>query len=656
MTYASGVTYWEQFLPGLTIVFLAIAVLPWLSRDNSWIRTGVIALCLFVSWRYLLWRIGFTLPPLGLTLDYAAGLIFVVVETLAMIGGTLSLLFLTRTINRTPEVERNLPWVRNLPRPPLVDVLICTYNEDESILERTVIGALALDYPNFRLWVCDDGRRAWLEKLCEQHGCGYITRPDNAHAKAGNINNALAHLASLPEKPDFISILDADFVPKSTFLKRTMSLMRDENVGIVQTPQHFFNPDPIQTNLSMTRVWPDEQRYFFGVVMPAKDAWGCAFCCGTSSLIRFDPLMKIGGFPTDSVTEDYLLTLRLKETGFRTVFLDEILSLGLAPEGLKEYITQRSRWALGFMQIVRGASGPFRIGNGLSFIDRVGLVETFLHWSMTFTFRALTLIVPAIYLLFDIQAVYANVGDAISYFAPAFAAQIAVATWISRGRLIPIMSDLSQLLCADAIIKSCSIGLFKKQGHKFKVTAKGRSRAVKSIQWPLLRSFFPYLFLTVAGILWSFVLDDTRPLADASGMALLWSWYNIALLLLACFVAVEAADRRGSERFNVNRTGLLATPSGTQWYQIADISVSGMRFKGAAPAALGTPVHVRYDNLDVAATVARIGKDNFAVHFAESPANRKALIQHVYAGPYHAEVHDVRPSRVATALLARVFR
>jgi len=56
-----------------------------------------------------------------------------------------------------------------------------------------------------------------------------------------------------------------------------------------------------------------------------------------------------------------------------------------------------------------------------------------------------------------------------------------------------------------------------------------------------------------------------------------------------------------------------------------------MRFKGAAPAA-------------------------FAVHFAKSPANRKALIQHVYAGPYHAEVHDVRPSKVATALLARVFR
>jgi len=655
MTYASGVTYWEEILPGLTVIFLAIGVLPWLSRDSSWARTAVVGLCLFVTWRYLLWRIGYTLPPIGFTLDFAAGIIFVVVETLAVVGGTLSLVFLTRTVNRSGEVERNLPWVRSLPRAPLVDVLICTYNEDEPILERTIIGALALDYPNFRLWVCDDGRRAWLKDLCELHGCGYITRPDNAHAKAGNINNALRYLSTLPENPDFISILDADFVPKSAFLTRTMALMRDTDVGVVQTPQHFFNPDPIQTNLSMEGVWPDEQRYFFGVVMTSKDAWGCAFCCGTSSLIRFAPLMKIGGVPTDSVTEDYLLTLRLKEKGFRTVYLNEILSLGLAPEGLKEYITQRSRWALGFMQIVRGPSGPFRFGNGLTFTDRLGLIETFLHWSMTFMFRSLTLIVPAIYLLFDIQAVYANVGDAISFLAPAFVAQVAVATWISRGRLIPIMSDLSQLLCADAIMKSVAIGLFKKQGHKFKVTAKGRSRASTSIQWPLLRGFLPYLVLTVGGILWAFVIDDTRALADASGMALVWSWYNILLLVLACFVAIEASDRRGDERFTVNRFGVVSTPSGARRFLISDISISGMRLVGAPPAKPGYPIRVQYGNLDVEAMVVRTDKGGFAVRFLESPEMRKKLIQHVYAGPYNAEVHDVRPSKVATALLERVF-
>jgi len=74
---------------------------------------------------------------------------------------------------------------------------------------------------------------------------------------------------------------------------------------VVQTPQHFANPDPMQRNLSLARVWPDEQRYFFDVIMASKDAWGAAFCCGTSSIVRFAPLVQMGGFPTDSVTEDY---------------------------------------------------------------------------------------------------------------------------------------------------------------------------------------------------------------------------------------------------------------------------------------------------------------------------------------------------------------
>jgi len=115
------------------------------------------------------------------------------------------------------------------------------------------------------------------------------------------------------------------------------------------------------------------------------------------------------------------------------------------------------------------------------------------------------------------------------------------------------------------------------------VTAKGRSRTAKTIQWPLFRSFLPYLFLTVAGILWSFVLDDTRPLADASGMALVWSWYNIVLLVLACFVAIEASDRRRDERFEVNRFGVLSTPGGAGRFLISDISISGMRLTGKPP-------------------------------------------------------------------------
>lgn len=155
--------------------------------------------------------------------------------------------------------------------------------------------------------------------------------------------------------------------------------MRDPRVAVVQTPQHFFNEDPVQSNLSLSKVFPDEQRYFFDVVMTSKDAWGAAFCCGTSSLIRFDALIGIGGFPTDSVTEDYLLSLRLRQAGFQTVYLNQQLSLGLVPEGLAEYTTQRGRWCLGFEQICMGASSPLRLGNNLPLIHRIMLLETFIY-------------------------------------------------------------------------------------------------------------------------------------------------------------------------------------------------------------------------------------------------------------------------------------
>lgn len=656
MSVASGISYWEAFQPGLVLGLLAIALLPWLNRDNTIARTVAISVCLLLAWRYMLWRIMYTLPPAGPTLDFGVGLLFITVEMLSMLGATVASVFLIRTRDRAPDVERNLPWLKSLPRQPLVDVLICTYNEEEEILERTIIGALGLDYPNFRLWVCDDGRRAWLRELCAENGCGYITRPDNAHAKAGNINNALRHVARLPEQPEFIAILDADFVPKPQFLIRTLALTRETNVGVVQTPQHFFNPDPIQSNLAMAHVWPDEQRFFFDVVMPSKDAWGGAFCCGTSSLLRFAPLTEIGGFPTDSVTEDYLVTLRLNEIGYRTVYLNEALSLGLAPEGLKEYISQRSRWALGFMQICRGRSGPFSLNTQMPLMARIMLTETFLHWSATHFFRLLAFIVPAAYLLLNIQAVYAGVSDAISYLVPFFIVQAAVMTWMTQGRVLPLMTDLSQLLVATDIAKSVVVGLVKPQGHKFNVTPKGGDRSKRFVQWPMLRIFLVYLALTVGGVLWAFTLDDTRSLGDSSAIALYWSWYNIIILTLACFVCVEASQRRRGERFASAGHATLSIDGQRLQFPVEDISVSGMRVRGSQPAPIGQAVHVAFDGLDVDAKIVRAYEGAFAVQFAPSKEVRARLIRHVYCGKQDRSVRSIRPSTVATAVVNRVFR
>ncbi len=656
MTVTSGLGYWDAFAPTLAFILIAVAILPWLDRYNSYARTVAVAITIFLGWRYMLWRIFDTLPPVGLTLDFALGALFTAVEALAMVGATISLFFLTRTRNRTSEADHNIAWLKSLPRPPLVDVLICTYNEEEAILERTIIGALGIDYPNYRVWVCDDGRRPWLRRLCEEHGCGYITRKDNANAKAGNINNALRYLSTLPVRPDFVSILDADFVAKSQLLTRMLALMREPDVGCVQTPQHFYNPDPIQRNLALTRVWPDEQRFFFDVVMASKDAWGGAFCCGTSSLLRFAPLMQIKKFPTESVTEDYLVTLRLNEIGYRTVYLNEPLSLGLAPEGLKEYVSQRSRWALGFMQICRGPSGPFSLTSHAPLRQRIMLLETFLYWSATHAFRILGILVPAAYLLFDIQAVYAHVPDAVFHLFPYLAASISVMIWMTNGRVLPIMGDLSQLLVATDIAKSVLVGLFKPKGHKFEVTAKGGNRDRRFIQWPMLRIFLGYLALTVAGVIWAFVIDPYPSISDASAIALFWSWYNIIILVLACFVCIEAPQFRHGERFQSEGYATLTLGGRSLQFPVSDISISGMRLRGALPGAYATPVHVSFDGLDAEGELVRAYEDGFAVRFVQSKDVRERLVRHVYGGKYGGKLPEIKPADVVAAMANRVFR
>jgi cellulose synthase (UDP-forming) len=206
------------------------------------------------------------------------------------------------------------------------DVLIATYNEAAEILERTMVGALAIEHADLRVWILDDGNRAWVRGLAESLGVHYVARDKGKHAKAGNVNNGVAHALRTGRRPEFFLLLDADFVPKRAILKRVLGLFEEHDVGIVQTPQHFFNYDPVQRSLLCEAAWPDEQRLFFNVLLPAKDAWGAAFCCGTSAVFRVEAFERAGGMATETVTEDMLTSFRFGGHGYRTIFLNERLS------------------------------------------------------------------------------------------------------------------------------------------------------------------------------------------------------------------------------------------------------------------------------------------------------------------------------------------
>ena len=618
-------------------------------------RPITIAISLGVMAQYAWWRITSTLPAPAANLEYAIGVIFLFAESAGMLAAALSLLFLFRRRDRSTDADANAEWLEKRSGYPRIDVLICSYNEERTILERTIVGAQAIDYPNFRVWMLDDSRRDWLKILCARLGCRYVSRSDNRHAKAGNINNALGLIAALPDPPEFVSILDADFVPTPRFLKRAMTLFRDPTIGVVQTPQHFINPDPIQINLGTTKFWPDEQRFFFDVILPAKDAWSTAFCCGTSSIIRMKPLAEIGGFPSDSVTEDYLLTLRLKEKGFTTAYLNEPLTYGLAPEGLKEYITQRARWCLGFMQIARGRSGPLSLQSPLALLDRLSLIEAFLGWTAVYASRMIGLTLPVISLAFDIRPFQASLRDVALHFIPYWLWSGLAIYWLSSGRIAPVMSDASQFVAAPQILKAAFVGLMFPSGRKFQVTAKGGDRTRGFVEWGVMRPFAILIGLSVASVVIAFYVNGSADTIRVSALALFWIWYNLTVLIVVCFVCVERPRMRGAERFASRDLVKVRLSEGDKTMQLADLSITGARIFGKAPRSLGEKLELELIGVPVAATITRVEADAFSVAFVRTFEARMAMIRLFYSGRHLEPLDHIRILRVGAAVLKRVL-
>jgi cellulose synthase (UDP-forming) len=642
----------QPVLVTLGLFFVCAAVWP---KPVAAGRVFMVAGSFAMMAQYTFWRVTETLPGPAVSVEYALAVAFLAAELTGIVTAALSLMFLTRTRDRSPDADANAEWLSSLEHPPSIDVLICSYNEEREILERTIVGALGMDYPNCRVWMLDDSRRAWVRTLCAELGCRYLSRPDNAHAKAGNINHALRHIAALPDPPEFVSILDADFVPTPLFLKRGMSLFRDPGIGVVQTPQHFVNPDPIQINLGATKFWPDEQRFFFDIVLPAKDAWSAAFCCGTSSIVRMAPLMEIGGFPTDSVTEDYLLSLRLKEKGYLTAYLNEPLTYGLAPEGLKEYITQRSRWCLGFMQIARGRSGPLSFRSTLVFIDRLSLTEVFLNWTAVPLSRAIGLIIPPVSLAFGLHPFHASLYDLATRFLPYWLWCGLVVSWLSSGKVMPILFDVSQIIVMPQILKAALFGLVRPQSQKFQVTAKGGDRNQGFVEWTVMRPFVILIVLSLAAVLWAFYVNGGSNEIHYSSPALAWTWYNLIVLVVLCFVCVERPRHRAAERFTSRELISVRTADRTQLMQLADVSTTGARIFGVPPGDPGESIELELPNFRISARIVRREVGAFSVAFNHTLKSRIAAIQHFYSAGYLRPLGSIRILRVAESVVRRVF-
>src|ERR1700677_1068035 len=298
-----------------------------------------------VSLRYIVWRITETLE-FNTALQGFFGIGLALAEAYAVVVLALGYIQTVWPLERQP-----VPVPHDPPKWPPVDFYVPTYNEDLSIVRATVLAAMAIDWPHdkLRVYILDDGRRLAFRDFAASCGCGYIIRPDNSHAKAGNLNHAM----SLTDG-DFIAIFDCDHIPTRAFLQMTMGwLTRDARLAFVQTPHHFYSPDPFQRNLAAGTRVPAEGNMFYGLLQDGNDFWDAAFFCGSCAVIRRAALETIGGFATQTAAEDAHTALRLHRKGWQSAYIKLPLASGLATERLRLHIAHARRWARGLHQILR---------------------------------------------------------------------------------------------------------------------------------------------------------------------------------------------------------------------------------------------------------------------------------------------------------------
>ncbi|CCE01363.1 cellulose synthase catalytic subunit [Bradyrhizobium sp. STM 3809] len=579
---------------------------------------------------YTLWRWHDTLPTFDLTLQALWPRLFITLEIVAISYTLMSILILTRSVDRSAQADAAQ---RALARgeQPAVDIFICTYDEPMEIVERSILAALALDYANKTVWVLDDTRRDWLRSFCDEVGARHLTRPDNKGAKAGNLNNALTATARVSNAP-VILVLDADFAPRRDFLQRTVGLLLSEpDIAVVQTPQFYYNPDPIQHNLLASGHWVDDQRFFFDVFQPAKDAWGCAFCVGTSFVVRRERLTEIGGFPHAAISEDLNLTYTLLKRGFRTVWLNEPLSFGLSAEGVPEYITQRARWCLGTIQVALLRDGPLR-SRGYSFTQRWHFLHGVLNW-LCKPFMVLLLIAPPIYWFAGLPAFEADYLSFLRYGVPALLGTIIYMGWISRSKTLPLFMEATHAVTCFAVTATLLSAAIRPFGRPFKVTDKGGDRSRPRVHGKLAAIFGLIAASSAAAIVWAFVSPNAASeISSIDYFNLLWAGIAMLIAFIAFLVCFELP--RSEDQFPIAEAGWLAhrgevVPCHVEALSLSSARLAGLR-RGATTPGSAMPIHL--DGLGwIDASVESVSKKTMQLRLQPSEAQRRQLVVRLFS-------------------------
>ncbi|MBM7661698.1 cellulose synthase (UDP-forming) [Bacillus mesophilus] len=510
-------------------------------RTKQLLSNRTLYICTFITATiYLIWRIFFTIPIGFGTVALVFGLTLLIVEIIGML----------ESIEHYSSMSN--VYIPQLPRPPVdwypdVDVFISTYNEPVELLRKTINGCKKMDYVDkskVHIYICDDGNRPEMKALAEKMGVGYLARKEHVDAKAGNLNHALKNSHS-----PLIATFDADMIPMHTFLTACVPYFYTNDgstqIGFIQSPQSFYNPDLFQHNLFSESRIPDEQDYFYRDVQISRNKTNSVIYGGTNTLLSRKALEDVGGFCTGVITEDFATGILIQNKGYTCFAIDQPHAIGQAPYDLKSLIKQRIRWARGCIQT--GRKVKLLSLKGLSVAQKISYCSSILYWYSPVK-RLVYITAPIMFTVFNVIVVRCTLWEVLLFWLPMYLFQNATLERLSKGIRNTRWTNVYETILFPPLLPQVLLETIGVKKHTFSVTQKDGTPSDK--RYGFLQAL-PHLVLALLSFIglakaigWIFTTGSLTYI-----VLIFWLIINLYTLTMSIFFMLGRPILRGAERF-----------------------------------------------------------------------------------------------------------
>lgn len=570
---------------------------------------------MFFTVVYLIWRIFFTIPFEYGIVSIIAGVSLLVVEVLGMVEAFIH-------YANMYSVE-DYPFPKDVPTElfPHVDVFISTYSEETELLYKTVRGCMRMKYPDpgkVHIYLCDDGHRQEMKELAARMGVNYLDRENHDGAKAGNLNNALKHSDS-----PYIVTFDADMIPRSNFLMRTIPYFVDAElrnrdraeedqikIGFLQSPQSFYNLDLFQFNLYSESRIPNEQDYFYKDIQVARTKTNSVIYGGSNTVLSREALESIGGFFTGAITEDFATGILIEKKQYVSLGTAEPLASGLSPQDLKDLVQQRTRWARGV--IATGRKMHIFTASELNFSQKMNYWASIWYWYAPLK-RLIYIMSPIMYATFGFMVFKCTLPQVLLFWLPMYISSNISLRMLSRNIRSTKWTSIYETVLFPYMLLPVlfeTVGISMK---KFKVTSKGEQKNEKGKNFLYSIPFLILIVLSVWGIIRCvLIMLDSGSFGPI--VVLFWLVNNLFLLVMSLFFVDGRIPYRKSERVMVHMPCRVRYQGEEHVGETKDASETGISITLPKPYFFeeNTDVGVMLDtedyHVDVLATVVHVSQ------------------------------------------------